>query len=54
MSRVGVVVGNYFYTMGGYATFTVPDGFPLAGNSERLSKVTSASMLTLCSRHCLR
>lgn len=53
VSCVGVVVGNYFYTVGGYATFTVPDGFPLGGKSEGLNtlKVTASSMLILSSRH---
>ncbi|PUU77936.1 hypothetical protein B9Z19DRAFT_1127561 [Tuber borchii] len=29
-----VVVGNYFYTVGGYETFSVPDGFPLGTKSR--------------------
>jgi len=50
---VGVVVGNYFYTVGGYTTFNVPDGFPFgtkSATSER-ARVVSSSMLILCFRN---
>lgn len=42
--RIGIVVGNYFYTVGGYAAFTVPEGFPFGGMSQGVTRVTASSM----------
>ena len=51
----GVVVGSYFYTVGGYTTFNVPDDFSFATKGSNLTraKVTSSSMLISSSRHFL-
>jgi len=41
------VVGNYFYTVGGYETFRVPDGF-LLGKKNRIwegTRIVTSSML---------
>jgi len=53
MFCIGVVVGNYFYTVGGYEKFRVPDGFPFGVKIEGVTSVRSASMLILTSRHFL-
>ena len=49
MFCVGVVVGGYFYTVGGYEEFRVPDGFPFGDKAEGVTSVHSASTLTLSS-----
>ncbi|RPB02588.1 hypothetical protein L873DRAFT_1802046 [Choiromyces venosus 120613-1] len=43
-----VVVGNYFYTVGGYATFNVRDGFPLGTKNPAWdgTRIITSSMLT--------
>lgn len=53
MFCVGVVVGGYFYTLGGYEEFRVPEGFPFGDKVEGVTIVGSASMLILSSRHFL-
>jgi len=51
---LGVVVGNYFYTVGGYATFKVPDDFPLGTKREGETQVVTSSRPSLSSPQFLR
>ena len=54
MLCIGVMVGNNFYTVGGYEMFRVPNGFPFGYEVEEEGRhVDSASMLNLSSCHFL-
>ena len=43
------MVGNSFYTLGGYATFNVPDDFPRGTKINGVNQVNASSMLSLSS-----